>query len=180
MAFAKKKKPTGMTGGMRKKSATPAWVRAIPEGSHGSGTLQKRLWKLISDYVRIRDWYLYKGKCVATGVKILHWSDGDAGHYKSYSVCNGMYKFDPDNIHLQSKNSNAWGGGDIGYGFGEELKRRYGENYLTLIDEDNLLHKGEQLTSTKIIDMMRDCLHYMADLKEQPEYYKRVVKLLGE
>src|SRR6185503_4390177 len=38
---------------------TPAWVKAIPMGKHGSGHLQKRLWRLKSDFVRIRDWIAF-------------------------------------------------------------------------------------------------------------------------
>ena len=180
MAFVKKKLPTGMRGGKpKKKPIIPLWIKAIPESDgHGSGTYQKRLWRLISDYVRIRDWYSFDKRCVATGNKIKHWSEGQAGHYKPFTVCWGMYKFDPDNIHMQSAHSNAWGGADDGYGYGLELQRRYGEDYLTLIDEDNLLHKGEQITQTKVVEMMQDCLRYMAKLQEQPKYYKRAIKLL--
>ncbi len=114
-------------------SGLPAWIKAIPEGLHGSGTLQKRLWRLASDTARIRDWYKYDGRCVATGVMIPHWKQGDAGHWKSFSVCRGLFKFDTANIHLQSKASNGWGGQEIGHSFGEELKRRYGDDFLEVL-----------------------------------------------
>lgn len=85
MSFIKKSRPKalGLSNkiGLRgSKLASKAWIKAIPPStSHGTGTLQKRLWRLVSDFVRIRDWYKY-GTCVATGVKIENWRSGDAGH----------------------------------------------------------------------------------------------------
>ena len=88
---------------------TDAWIRAIPQGRHGSGHLQKRLWRLTSDMVRISDFYKYGGKCVATGKQLATWNDGQAGHFKSWQKCNGMYKFNTNNIFLQSAYSNSSG-----------------------------------------------------------------------
>ena len=88
----------------------PKWIQAIPENkSHGSGTYQKRLWKLTSDYVRIRDFYKY-GRCVATGEHFSEWKGANvqAGHLKNYATCNGLYKFDVRNIHAQSSRSNRF------------------------------------------------------------------------
>ena len=153
--------------------AKQKWVKAIPEGSHGSGTLQKRLWRLVSDYVRIRDWHKYR-TCVATGVPIARWQDGQAGHYLAYSTCHGMYKFFEGNVHLQSASSNGWGGMEIGYAFGEELKRRG-------IDPD-VLKKDNWRTELKINDSkvkekMEDILGKMIELPEQPGYFNRVIEL---
>lgn len=161
--------------GMKK---LPKWVKSIPESqSHGSGTLQKRLWRLVSDFVRIRDWYTYNGQCIATGSKIRHWSEGDAGHWKSYSVCRGMFKFAPINIHLQSKSSNGWGGQEIGHTFGENLKRRYHSEILEEIQATNNRHPLK-FTNEVIILMMQETLKEMGKLPEQPTYYKRGVFLM--
>jgi hypothetical protein len=156
----------------------PTWIKAIPESlSHGSGTLQKRLWRVVSDYVRVSDWYTYKGVCVATGAKIAHWSEGDAGHYKSYAVCRGLYKFNRDNIHLQSKKSNGWGGQEIGHKFGETLTRRYGKDILDVIERDN--NKSSlKFTDNDIIDLIKAYLELMEVLPEQPAYFKRAFTLL--
>lgn len=155
------------------------WIKAIPESqAHGSGTLQKRLWRLVSDYVRIRDWYKYGGKCVATGEHIGHWREGNAGHYKSYSVCNGMFKFDESNVHLQTARSNSWGGMEIGHAFAEELNKRY-ENAVWKIEANNNLHRGEKPTDTKVKEKMRDILVKIGELKEKPPYYQRVISLMG-
>ena len=92
------------------KASQTKWIKAVPQSpSHGSGTLQKRLWRLTSDFTRIRDWYKYNGRCVATGKRIERWQDGDAGHFRPYSICRGIFKFDERNIFLQSKRSNGFG-----------------------------------------------------------------------
>lgn len=166
-----------MTGGRPRKGsklASKAWLRAIPPStSHGSGITQKRLWRVVSDLVRIRDWYKYK-TCVATGVPIARWQDGQAGHYISYSVCRGMYKFFEGNIYLQSASSNGWGGMEIGHAFGEELKRRG-------IDTDVLRKDNFQtelkITEEMVIEKIEDILEKMKDLPEKPSYFDRVMKL---
>lgn len=158
---------------MKKKEE--AWIKAIPiSQAHGSGNLQKKLWRLVSDFVRIRDWHKY-GYCVATNQRIDHWKEGQAGHYKSYSVCRGMFKFDEENIHMQSAASNGWGGMDIGYSFGEELKRRgYDLDALTRKNNTTELKVNDTLVREKMEDIIRK----MADLPEQPDYYPRVLELL--
>lgn len=161
------------------KNKLDSWVKAIPENkAHGSGTLEKRLWRLVSDYVRIRDWYRWNKSCVATGVFISDWKHGQAGHYKSYNACDGMFKFDEMNIHLQSAASNAWGDQEIGYKFGEELKRRYGNDYLEKITLENRKHVSEKRDSFAILEKMKDILNKMEQLPEKPEYYFRVKSLL--
>ncbi len=153
----------------------PKWIKSIPESkAHGSGTYQKRLWRLVSDYVRIHDWYKYH-KCIATGRYIDHWKDGQAGHFISYSKCNGIFKFDIDNIFLQSAYSNAWGDYDDWLEFEKQIKLRG-------IDTDKLRTRnrdtGLKMSVSEIQDKMLDILNKMKDLKEQPEYYKRVVSNL--
>lgn len=157
-------------------SSIPKWIKAIPESqAHGSGTLQKRLWKLVSDFVRIRDWHKHK-TCVATGKYISRWQDGQAGHFKAYSSCNGMFKFDERNIYMQSAQSNSWGGYEDWIKYETELLRRNGYG-LPEITEWNLEHKGEKPTDSKVIEKMEDILEKMKALNEQPDYYKRVMSL---
>ena len=171
-----KKKPSGMTGGVKRKTPLQeAWVKAIPySANHGAG-IQKKLWRLISDYVRIRDWYKY-GVCVATGVRIEHWKEGHAGHFKAYSKCNGMFKFDERNVHLQSPRSNSWGGYEDWIAYENELLKRY-EYGLPEIDKWNLELQGTNITNTMVIEKMRDIIQKMGELKEKPEYYERVISL---
>jgi hypothetical protein len=150
-------------------------VKAIPEGSHGSGTLQKRLWRLVSDLVRIGDWYKYGKRCVATGRIIARWQDGDAGHFRSYSKCNGMMKFDERNVFLQSKRSNGFGDKDDWDAFEEKVIFRGHDP--EAFKKENIAHSMEQITISKIEEKMHDILGKMADLPEKPEYYARVLEL---
>lgn len=153
----------------------PSWVSGIPQSNaHGSTVLQKRLWRLVSDYTRIRDWYLYNGKCVATGEKISSWKYGNAGHFISYSVCNGLFKFDERNIHLQSAKSNAWGGQSIGFSFGEELAKRYGLDYVKELHRINNEHINEKCTDDVVMIEINRILDLMSDLKVKPDYYDKV------
>lgn len=154
------------------------WIKAIPESQvHGSGTLQKRLWRLTSDYVRIRDWYAHNGLCVATGRKIAHWSEGQAGHFKAYSVCNGIFKFDPINIHMQAASSNSWGTSDDWFSYEEEILKRHGTTRAE-INELNRLTSLKTLGVQTLKEQMLRILTLIAHLPEQPDYFPRVKMLL--
>lgn len=158
-------------------STLPKWIKAIPEGSHGSGTYQKRLWKLVSDYCRIRDWYKYDGYVVDKPERVEHWSHGDGGHFIPYTKCNGMFKFSPLNVHLQSKSGNAWGGSLVGFPFGKELERRYGNYYITMLNEENKAYHNESIRTANIVEAMGTILLLMDELEEKPIYYERVLEL---
>lgn len=173
-----KKKRSGQKSGKSSVPKLPLWVRTIPESqAHGSGTLQKRLWRVTSDFVRIRDWYFQGGICVATGKKILRWQDGHAGHFKSYAKCNGMFKFDERNIHLQSAQSNGWGDRDDWKYYEEELKRRVNPDIIEAIESANRACEV-RITNEYVLLEIRETMRKMALLPEQPEYYTRAVSLL--
>jgi hypothetical protein len=152
------------------------WIKAIKlsGGEHGSGILQKKLWRITSDCVRIRDYYQY-GTCVATGAKLGHWMASQAGHFIAYSVCRGMFKWDTKNIHAQSASSNSWGGMEIGHSFGEELERR-GYNLDDLRATNNATEL--KVNDTMVVEKMREILLMMKRLPEKPDYYARVISLL--
>jgi len=165
----------------KKAPALPAWLKAIPDPgktAHGSGTIQRRLWKVTSDFVRIRDWYKW-GHFSVTGPKLYSWQSGQAGHYKGYTRCSGIYKFDDRNIHLQDAQSNAWGTAEDGAHFKEELIRRYGADFVAAIDTDNAA-TPMKITAEQVMEKIRFYLAEMAALPEQPEYYARCVKLMKE
>jgi hypothetical protein len=162
-------------GVKRAYTAIPKWVTAIPLGTHGSGKLQRRLWKLVSDAVRISDWYTYFGKCVATGEYIPHWSQGHAGHFKNFASCRGMFKFNRANVHLQSAHNNYNQTTDSILAFEKELKRRYGEDYIETLHKMNL--KTELPISTAdVLKEIEKTLEFIGTLPEQPAYYQRVME----
>lgn len=153
----------------------PEWIRYIPPSyAHGSGILQHKLWRVVSDYVRIRDWHAHGGRVVdMPGMKLARWTNGQAGHFKSYGTCNGIFKFDPVNIHLQSPSGNAWGGQDIGHAFGEELKRRYGPDILEDIERKNRT-TSLKFSDGQIISLMTSIIANMRTLPEQPDYLAKI------
>lgn len=170
-----KKRAQRQIGTKKKKSeGVPSWIRAIPEGSHGSGTYQKRLWKLVSDYVRIRDWYKY-GTCAATGKRIEHWSEGHGGHLKPYTGCYGLFKFDVRNIHLQHGNSNKFGNFDTFRDMEKEVRRR-GYDF-DAFERENEQARGCSLRNPEVVEEMERVLTLMQDLPERPQYFERVMML---
>jgi len=164
-------------GNKRKFSGLPNWLKAIPESqSHGSGTYQKRLWRLTSDYVRIRDFHLF-GVCAATGARIEHWRDGQAGHLKPYTNCNALYKFDLRNIHMQSASSNKWGNFDTFRDF-EKVVRNRGYDF-DAFEQENNKARGASLRDGEVLEAIKFLLLFMNELPEKPEYFERAYNLLS-
>jgi len=188
------KKPTGTLGRKSPKKTTqaknkpiktistpvPNWIKAIPESkAHGAGTYQKRLWKLTSDYVRIRDFYKY-GRCAATGEHFSDWKSANvqAGHLKNYATCNGLYKFDVRNIHAQTSRSNRFPTYDDHMNFRAEVEKR-GYDW-DLFEKENNANNGCRLYDSDVIKALKELLHKMKELPEQPEYFERAYNLLCE
>lgn len=167
-----------VTSTKKTKPKLEAWIKAIPESqSHGSGTYQKRLWRLVSDYVRIRDWYRHK-VCTATGKPILDWRDGQAGHLKPYSNCNALYKFDIRNIHLQSASSNKWGNRDTWKDYEETVRARGFD--IDGFERENRQAQGSSLRDSEVKEEIRRMLGLMGNLPIKPEYFERAYHLSKE
>lgn len=150
---APKKRVTPKT--RQKGYVVPKWFKSLPLGSHGNTPAQKKYWKVVSDFVRQRDWNKY-GYCVSCKTKILDWKDGDAAHFKRYSVCNSYFKFHPDNIALSCKNCNRNDDGVVGHAFGEELIKRYGKRHLVWIEEENAKYRGVKIENWQIIEKVKE------------------------
>lgn len=172
----------------------PDWIAAIPlGGGHGTGQYEKRLWRLTTDYVRIRDWHKYGGRCVATGRYISSWKAGSAGHFIRWSVCNASFKFHPMNIHLQSIESNSgigysdydedeWGTSDHQtlIAFERTLRQRYGKNIIEHIKHANRQCQGHKFGTYECMQAIDAMLTLMYELPEKPLYFKHVVKLRAQ
>jgi hypothetical protein len=132
----------------------PAWFMAITPGSHGSTPYQKRYWRVVSEYVRKRDFEKY-GTCVSCGFHFERWQDSQAGHWLPYAVCNAWYKFDSEfNIAGQCSGCNRSlhrSGAHVGHAMGEELKRRHGDGVLERIKHDNELYRGQKLEVPEMV-----------------------------
>jgi hypothetical protein len=148
---SKSKTPNKKVRSVKKGYKTPAWFNAIPVGSHGNTPAQKRYWKVTSDFVRQRDFEKSK-RCVSCSAFLDDWRDGDAAHYRAWSVCNAWFKYEVTNIALSCKNCNRLSDGSIGFAFGEELKKRHGEDHLKWIEKENLKHRGEKLEDWLIVE----------------------------
>jgi len=129
----------------------PAWFKSIPPGSHGSNPTQKRYWKVVSNLVRQRDFNTYRGKCVSCSTRLGSWQEGQAAHYKAFSICNSYFKFNEKQIALSCAFCNHRADGAIGYAFGEELKRRYGAEHLDWIEKENRKYHGKKMEDYEIV-----------------------------
>jgi len=126
---------------------------AITPGSHGSTPYQKRYWRVVSEYVRKRDFEKY-GTCVSCGAHFDDWRAGHAGHYIPWSRCNAWFKYDWRNLALQCARCNLSlhrSGADVGHAFAEELKRRYGDDILTILAHDNESLRGQKMEVPDIV-----------------------------
>jgi hypothetical protein len=159
----------------KKRQTVRKWYTCIPEGSHGSTTIQKRFWKITSDYVRIRDFYKYKGKCVSCRTVFYSWQEGQACHWKRWTSCNSYMKFYLDNLALGCATCNKFGDQETGYNFTVEMKNRYGENFADTIEAKNKLAHGGKLEDYIILDMMIALLNNFTKLDEMPDYVEKAL-----
>lgn len=130
----------------------PKWFTKLKAGSHGSNAAQKKYWKVVSDTYREEDWNRYNGRCVSCHKTLEHWKDGDLAHFKRYAVCNSWFKFERKNLALSCKGCNRNDDGIVGHAFGEELKRRWGEDVIEWIEQENLKYRGQKLETWQIVD----------------------------
>lgn len=152
LGAAKPKKTIKSTKSPQKGFKVPKWFMSIPVGSHGSNPVQKRYWKVISNFVRQRDFEKYNGKCVSCSARLERWQDGDAAHFKRYSVCNSYFKYNEKNIALSCKHCNHNDDGVVGYNFGQTLIKRYDKNHIAWIEKENLKWRGVKLENYEIVE----------------------------
>lgn len=91
--------------------------------SKSSRSLEDKLWRVFSEYIRLRDTNdLGYGPCCSCG-RMLHWKDGDAGHFVGRR--HKSLKFNERNVHLQCRSCNRFNAGEQ-YVYGKFLDRKYG------------------------------------------------------
>jgi hypothetical protein len=138
---------------LKEKYTPPEWFMAVKPGAHGNSPAQKRLWRIVSEAVRKEDYERFGGRCVSCPRVLDTWQDGQCAHYKPWSVCNGLFKYERRNLALSCSFCNQNSGADIGHRFGEEMKRRYGTSILDWIEEENQRHRGEKLDILQIVGL---------------------------
>lgn len=154
----------------------PKWLGCIPQGSHGTGIIQKKYWKVTSDLVRYRDHQKY-GTCIACGLhKPL--ASLQAGHYKSWAACRGYSKWDTMNIFGECDYCNTgFNGNEVGVKFKEGIIKRYGQERMDYIDKLSA-YPTEKMYDGEIVEKIKDVIYSMRELKEKPPYYEEVIKRL--
>lgn len=165
-----------------KTPSTEVWLKKIPLGSHGTGIYQKKLWRVVSDTVRISDWYDFNGKCISCGKYLPHWSAFHAGHYRPFSVCKGYDKFNKINIFLQCPFCNSAGGRinkdthSVGHNFAVNIVVRYGLERLEFLEQ--FTNKPPQKLDTPVvIGLIKEHIKLMEKLPEKPDYWYTVKDL---
>lgn len=73
--------------------------------------IEGKLWKVISEYVRIRDYKRNNGKCATCSTVVEDWRMLDAGHFCPAGECGWALRFDPENIAGQCRKCNRFAGG---------------------------------------------------------------------
>lgn len=143
-------------------------------GSHGSNPTQKRYWKVTSDFVRIRDFHEWNGRCISCNSFFYNWNDLQAGHYKSYASCRGYSKWDMNNLFGQCGKDNRFGDGLTGKTFTETIIKRHGQERMDYI-ENLSSYPSEKMDDYIITQKIKAVIEQMALLPEQPEYYQKVI-----
>ena len=86
--------------------------------------LINKLWKIFSEYIRLRDSYDGYCNCFTCGANIDWKYETDAGHFMSRK--NQATLFHPLNVHAQCKSCNGFKAG-MQYEYGKRLNVVYGE-----------------------------------------------------
>jgi hypothetical protein len=143
---------------LRRAYKVPDWYNKItPSAGHGAGVIQKRAWRVVSEYVRKRDFSRYGGKCISCETILARWEDGQACHFLPYTLCNAIYKFDPENIFLgcSTCNRNFAKNNAVGYRMADEMRRRTNEpNIVELIEYTNLQYHGQKLEAWHLVELV--------------------------
>lgn len=168
---------------MAYKYTPPKWLGCIPQGSHGSSIIQKKYWKVTSDFVRIRDFYDY-GTCISCNRKPENWDikEWQAGHYKAWASCRGYSKWFVDNCFGQCSICNSSGSSNfvspkdvnvIGGNFKDNIRKRHGEERIKFIESLDS-YPTEKLEDHVIVDKIKKVILDMSTLKAKPDYYEKV------
>ena len=93
----------------------------------GGVALKKRLWKVFSMFIRLRD----NGTCISCGQK-RSWKEMDAGHYVPRTAGLALY-FDEQNVNCQCTYCNRWMHGNLSK-YALALQKKYGKEILEQLD----------------------------------------------
>lgn len=119
-----------------------------PKKKKTMGQLHKDLWKVFSEFSRLKDADRHgMVKCCSCGTP-KNWKEVDAGHYISRT--HWAVRYNEKNVHAQCKGCNAFKQGNPvpyreylvnRYGLDEVLKLEYGRNMQTKFNRFELMYK---------------------------------------
>jgi predicted RNA-binding Zn-ribbon protein involved in translation (DUF1610 family) len=123
--------------------------------------MERKLWKVFSEYIRLRDSNSQGvGKCISCG-KWLHWKEAHAGHYIPRVAIFKAIKYHEWNVNLQCPYCNKFLEGNS-------------DSY-----RSNLIDKIGKEAVDWLSEHKRDGLNWkISDYEEKIEYYKNQVKEL--
>ena len=134
-------------------------------------SLKRELWKIVSQYIRLRDSILttgtkYEGLCISCGVKKLI-ENADAGHFISRT--NKVLCYDERNVHLQCKRCNGYLKGNFA-GYYNGLKARYGDGFANLLLDISEETKGKpnQWKAFEIEELLETYKQKFSKLQDTP------------
>ena len=118
-----------------------------------------KLWKIFSQYIRLRDsddtGHL---NCITSGRRV-HWKEADAGHFISRRHL--ATKFDEQNVNGQSRHDNRFAAGKQ-YEYALAIDKKYGKG-----TAEKLLVKSKQV-----------CKRGKTEIEVMEQYYKKEVERL--
>lgn len=107
----------------------------IPRKSRYKNVIKDRAWSILSDYVRVRDYILYK-KCISCGKEARSYNDFQAGHWISMGGHGAYIGFHHLNVHGQCPMCNLNGGMEAGGQYQVSLTERYGGEILDSLQRE--------------------------------------------
>lgn len=152
----------------------PKWLGAIPQGSHGSSIVQKKYWKVVSDFVRRYDFEKY-GTCIAcerhTPIERMQ-----CGHFKSWAACRGYSKWEIRNLFGECDYCNTgFNGNEVGVNFRNGIIKRYGQERMDYIDSLSS-YPTEKLEDHIIVEKIKDfIIKEYEKIETKPDWYTKVI-----
>jgi hypothetical protein len=147
------------------KRYTPLRSKGKLRRSKSKTNYKKRLWALVSEYVRRKAAdHAGNATCVSCG-SVAHWKKVHAGHYIAKSLGNAIY-FDERNVNVQCVACNLWRHGNLAP-YALYLLKTYGPR---ILDELDALRRTEtQLREPWYLEQIELYKSKLSALEAKPE-----------
>ena len=90
--------------------------------------------------------------------------EGQAGHFRSWSKCNGMFKYNDKNLALICAGCNSFGDGVTNANFAAEMQRRHGADYVEWITTMNNAQHGTKMETEELVKYAQEIQRKIATL----------------